>query len=145
MKVNKNSWHYKLLTENFCFISGWEEWHISNSLCLYFWQVMFRLVSGLGLGLIATSPLVFWGTLLLGLHPSDLVFFGRLLVGLGIFVTFALTAVGALASIVYAGEFIRDKLPRKEYKEKESNLFVEYIKAKKNKLCPIIEFVEEEK
>ena len=50
--------------------------------------------------------------------------------------------------IVLAGlslyTFLKDKTDLADVVEKDPNLFVEYIKAKKNKLCPIIEFVEGE-
>lgn len=129
MKVNKNSWHYKILTERFCFMEGWYECYISGSLCLYFWQVMFRLFLGVGLGLLVVSPLFSWTIILLGLDPSVLGATGVLVLIMGLTATSAAIYIGM--------EFIVSK-------EKEPNLVVEYIKSKKNKVCPIIEFVEKD-
>lgn len=142
MKVNKNSWHYKVLSEKFCFMGGWDEWNISSSLCVYFWQVVFRLFTGVGLGLLVLSPFFSWTLIILDLTFSSIL--GALLTVMGLLVTFAAPFLGTLFVVVCVGEFIKNKLPRREYKEKEPNLIVEYIKAKKNKVCPIIEFVEGE-
>lgn len=127
MQVNKNSWHYKVLTERFCFMRGWYEWNISNSLCVYFWQVMFRLFLGVGLGLLVVSPLFSWTLIILDLDPSVSGILGALLTVMGFFVTFSATLIGMILVVDYVGEFIKSKLPRKQYKEKEPNLIVEYL------------------
>ncbi len=148
MKVNKNSWHYRLLTGEIFGIQGVNYWNVSSSLCLYFWQVVFVLLLK-GVALFFLIPFVINALLIMPLVSTlGVITTGVMLqrdTGLTILVIELIVIICCV--ITWAGSSLytslKDKTDLAEGVEKEPNLFVEYIKAKKNKLCPIIEFVEE--
>lgn len=136
MKISKNTWHYKMVTERFCYTNGWRA---CNNLCLYFWQVVARFLMGFALGLLAISPVVTVIAIITNYMPPLVTPF----VATGL--TFA--ALCMIAGVIFIWEKTEDlirhtKWKRKslEPKEKKPNLLIEYIKAKKEKMCPIIEF-----
>ena len=147
MKVNKNSWHYRLLTGDIFGIQGVNSWNVSSSLCLYFWQVVFMLLWK-GVALFFLTPFVINSLLILPLVSTlGLITTGVIVQGdTGLTVLVMELIVIIVFVIVLAGlslyTFLKDKTDLADVVEKDPNLFVEYIKAKKNKLCPIIEFVE---
>ena len=149
MKVNKNSWHYRLLTGDIFGIQGVNSWNVSSSLCLYFWQVVFMLLWK-GVALFFLTPFVINSLLILPLVSTlGLITTGVIVQGnTGLTVLVMELIVIIVVVIVLAGlslyTFLKDKTDLADVVEKDPNLFVEYIKAKKNKLCPIIEFVEGE-
>jgi len=149
MKVNKNSWHYRLLTGDIFGIQGVNSWNVSSSLCLYFWQVVFMLLWK-GVALFFLTPFVINSLLILPLVSTlGVITTGVIVQGdTGLTVLVMELIVIIVFVIVWAGlslyTFLKDKTDLVGVVEKEPNLFVEYIKAKKNKLCPIIEFVEED-
>lgn len=151
MKVNMNSWHYRLI-ENFLDGSP------SNSLCVYFWQVVLRLVVGGAMGLAMWG---FFG----GLASAFIVKFGwidpattpvwikLLAAGLGAFLVLAVFLVVLLIigftiyGVVAAFKTLRTMFEQWDEKrpEKDDNLIVAFVKAKKRKVCPMIEFTLEDK
>ena len=149
MKVHKNSWHYRLLTGDIFGIQGVNSWNVSSSLCLYFWQVVFMLLWK-GVALFFLTPFVINSLLILPLVSTlGLITTGVIVQGdTGLTVLVMELIVIIVFVIVLAGlslyTFLKDKTDLADVVEKDPNLFVEYIKAKKNKLCPIIEFVEGE-
>ena len=149
MKVNNNSWHYRLLTGDIFVIQGVNSWNVSSSLCLYFWQVVFMLLWK-GVALFFLTPFVINSLLILPLVSTlGLITTGVIVQGdTGLTVLVMELIVIIVFVIVLAGlslyTFLKDKTDLADVVEKDPNLFVEYIKAKKNKLCPIIEFVEGE-
>jgi len=143
MKISKNSWHYKMLTEKFFFA---DRWNPSRSLCLYFWQVMFRLAMGVFICMVVASPLVFLMVNVNGYLPETLGVAVAIWALLG---TFILAICGMilillfLTGVMYLVEKLKSRyFPKKEYTPKES-LIINYIKAKTDKVCPIIEFKED--
>lgn len=148
MKVNKNSWHYRLLTGEIFGIEGLNSWNVSNSLCVYFWQVVFVLLWK-GVALFFLIPFVINGFLI---QPVIFIF-GWITTGIivkgdiGLTILIMESVVITCFVIVCAGlslhTFLKNKTDLSEDVEKEPNIFVEYVKAKKNKLCPMIEFVED--
>lgn len=148
MKVNKNSWHYRLLTGDIFGIQGVNYWNVSSSLCLYFWQVVFVLLWK-GVALFFLIPFVINALLIMPLVSTlGVITTGVMLqedTGLIILVIELIVIIGFVITWAELSlyTFLKDKTDLAEVVEKEPNLFVEYIKAKKNKLCPIIEFVEE--
>ena len=61
MIINKDSWHYKVVEEGLFWSDGS---YPSNSLCLYFWQVVGRVLSGVAFVSLCVSPLVLLMTIL---------------------------------------------------------------------------------
>lgn len=149
MKVNKNSWHYRLLTGDIFGIQGVNSWNVNSYLCLYFWQVVFMLLWK-GVALFFLTPFVINSLLILPLVSTlGVITTGVIVQGdTGLTVLVMELIVIIVFVIVWAGlslyTFLKDKTDLVGVVEKEPNLFVEYIKAKKNKLCPTIEFVEED-
>ena len=142
MIINKSSWHYETLTEDFFFVEGWNP---SRSLCLYFWQVMFRLGMGVGICMMATSPLVFLMVEASGYLPET---FGVVVALWGLMGCVILILCGIafillfLAGVMYLLKKLKSRyFPKKDDTPTES-LIVSYIKAKKNKICPMLEFKE---
>lgn len=151
MKVNKNSWHYKALKNPTLGVGGVYSWDISKSLCVYFWQVLgmilvkiFALLVILPflVGCLVVLPL----TSLLGwintgvIVQQDLGFIALFVEGVALVLASFMFGVNKLKDIYKSRENGRDE---EALVDKEPSLLVEYIKAKKKKLCPIIEFVGE--
>lgn len=142
MKVSTQSWHYRLadsISDNLT---------PSKSLCVYFWQVVwgfiFRFILFPGFIAVVGAVGICGIPAAIGKLTMDLfefipkgsnwiVFFWTLGAGYVILlVIFLLMGV-----FVYWKEIVQ---PRRSKVVKEDNLFVAYVKAKKRKICPIIEF-----
>jgi hypothetical protein len=117
MKINRDSWHYKLVH-----FGSFE--HINTSLCFYFWCVIGKLIMfSIGLSLI--------GLFIYGIITEPEVRFVIVVVSF---------VIACFFLPVFAIHTLRYKLHIKTELPKE-NLIVEFIKAKKAKLCPLIKFV----
>lgn len=146
LKVKENSWHFKLYCFHWNLLMGDspfvpfillarkaslnKKFH-PTSLCKYFW---FNLLFSLGFPLY--TVLIVVGTILLAI-----------IVG----VVFPFFMLGKLIHDVHAKHSAKKKMKRKlevkteyETKEREPSLFFEFIKAKKRKLCPLIEVVRDD-
>lgn len=131
MKISRNSWHYRAVD---CFFSAFG---ISESLCLYFWQVVVSVILSVGIALMGVGVIL--SLLLLTVYPVAQLWLG----------TDPVTALSSGMWWCFLGLAFRqylkeeDKLgkPLLEETEHESNsLLVQYLKAKKEKVCPTIEF-----
>ena len=115
--VNRESWHFKLVSGFFDRI----DWSSSN-LCKYFWQVVWSIIMILlVIGVVASVIVVFiinW--------------------------TITLTVIGCSTFIwlpIVAIVYFRKLGINTEIKNpKQLNLLSEYLKAKKEKICPVIKF-----
>lgn len=146
MKLSKNSWHYKLNK------------HVSNnyyippkSLCLYFWQTvgkMLALVVALGgvclIGLGFLSIILFLQTGITGW-----VIWPEIIFELGAVLTAVILFLSMMGGVIATTEGHMKVFPewmkitrfkKHEQVEKKPSLVVEYIKAKKEKVCPYIEW-----
>lgn len=150
MKISKDSWHYKMLTNRFMFLTGWYGFNISRSLCLYFWQVVFRFLSGVSVALAATGPIVLGLDIATGFIQTigglGLQTFLNTWAALGIFTGLMAIAYAILIVLAFVAEgvdTISQRIPSRE-KKKEPSLLVSYVKAKKDKVCPVLEFTDGE-
>lgn len=146
MQVNMNSWHYRLIENLF-------DGDASHSLCVYFWQVALRL---LFVGAVTAFMWTFFGMLAVALATSAgwiaaattpfwlkacififgaFVTLGLLLAGLAVCF---LILYGVAKAILTVKELLEQWDDKQE--EKEDNVLVAYIKAKKRKICPMLEF-----
>lgn len=145
MNIKRTSWHYKL--HNF-----WDEGRVPRdmTLCGYFWKTVWLLVCSITI--IVVAPLI--ASLLLvavagialtlvGIQPPD----PTTLAGF-----FTCIVVGAVACLVVTGAVaafikLKGKPHAKElstnWKEREPSLLEKYLKARKDKYCPLIEFIDE--
>lgn len=156
MNISKKSWHYKMNM----FFSDQNEYRIPTSLCPYFWKTTFFVfmtamaVSMLSLFSWAMGEGVFsWIMAYFGISlgaiasavPSALI--GAVLI---------LTVFALIFGLFFGGGWVKNKIVDKfdeikEQKEeeriklglpkKEPNLLISFIKAKKQKFCPNIDFV----
>ena len=151
MKVSRGSWHYKL----------WKLTHPNpadepKNLCRYFWRCVLTVVIPLGLGGLALmgvgaiALLVFKNAAISGFIVSG--------VCLAAFIIFAIYKLicwrGAWLWDVICNGFIYGgkgfatgvtapyKGVRYTAKKKRPSLFIAYLKAKKQKACPMIEVVD---
>lgn len=162
MNINKNSWHFKL---NMWFKSG-NIWKIPTSLCPYFWTTVmhiFLIVIAVlfvcSLGFMFGAPLLMNTGLVVFLGITSVFWQYVVATVLGIVSTAAFIAFLAFVafSIIYGGHHLQ--LMYSDYKTrkgdereaaglpryKEPNILIAFIKARKEKLCPHLNFVEGEK
>ena len=141
MKIKRDSWHYKLN----CKFNG--EWRMEQirSLCPYFWTTVLHLaLITLFSGLVATVvtiliiPLIHYFLIeLTNENALDLVDVGvTCYILVAVIVSFLCMCLTVNKGVTTIKNKI-DKIPRKKT---EPNLFFEYLKAKKEKICPVIEF-----
>lgn len=152
MIINRNSWHYKLA------ILGDNEWSLPKTLCPYFWYVVFKLflVSVVTFTLGAAAwligvPII---TPILGLMGITLsagaVAVPALFTGI---LTFALIFGSAFLfwmGVAWLKETIKEKLRQRRWAKavadeeagivREPSVFVEFIKTRKSKMCPFVEY-----
>jgi hypothetical protein len=130
MKIKKSSWHYRM---HRMFNGGFGPGY--KSLCTYFW------------GTVGTTLLVG-----VALPVSSVIILGLMLAPFVYLFTGNLEIIGA----VVAGSFLdiialfgfwawyRHTHPSTKLRvEKEPSLVVEYLKAKKRKVCPLIEYTND--
>jgi len=116
MRVNRASWHYKIRHIGTDFGEVY-----NDSLCRYFWGLVFRISFGLFLSFIASF-------LVYAYFDSPDTLYGTLIV------LFLVACVALPISAIY--------YKRKMFGEPPTQGIVfEYIKAKKRKICPLIEYV----
>lgn len=158
MKLSKKSWHYRL--------NMWYTWSVPKNLCSYFWRTVWYLLilpitlilfiprgilwlfskkrswdgfieeyllvltTNTALGLLFCMIIMFWHW-----APSERDPWG---------VIFTLGCVGwvilTLAGIVWVVEILQERSRSKGREEKKPSLLREYLRAKKNKYCPKIEW-----
>lgn len=146
MKISTKSWHYRLCRKVFS--------NPSNSLCIYFWQIptaavvyavatvfTFSLV-----GLVVAMYIAFLSMpILLNFMGIDWV--GTLLLGCVSMVIWLATLKEVYDHYyrcswdkVLWESTQKEKRLKEDYTKKPPNLVFEYLKAKKDKICPTIEF-----
>lgn len=141
MKVSSDSWHYKILmTEHQQMVRS------GTSLCVYFWMVVlasiiwtFAIVAAIGIiaaiGVSVYMMFYVWyfmiADLFFGVQSFDIEAI-ELSIILHIFFF-----VGWIISVCLR---IKNKIKNQE--RNQPNLVIEYARAKKNRICPLIEFEE---
>lgn len=143
MKISRSSWHFWLVEKFFNYPS--------RSLCVYFWQLVWSII----VGTIVLAIMLLAFTVIIAL-PSfsifnllfldfDLAFknetFYEEMHTLGILcsavILFFAVIFGSVFSIAYGAESLSESKTGEKIK---SNIFVQYIRAKKSKVCPRIEY-----
>ncbi len=132
MKINKSAWHYKLWKKSF---NGYNEYAPSETdLCRYchrvFWQV-------LGLAVLAALLVVTIGG-------------GLALLGIGLYQGLwkhtgtSLLVLGAIAAAVGVVYLYQRWLCGKPKPKQDDNLVGSWMAARKENVCPLIDFEDEE-
>lgn len=157
MIVNKNSWHYILNI----WMESVKEWQ-NYTLCKYFWLTVLSLVKlavstafavGVGilgiflLWLLLINPILAWVTLMAGMEVGwvdyDVMYIG--MVGMMLALTFIGTMETVNGRMKVVPEWINTTKKRGITPPKQPSLLLSWLKTKKDKVCPIIEFVDGEK
>lgn len=138
----KNSWHYKLYTKAY---GNWG--NMPSSICPYFWKIVWA---------VAFEYCIKWcliSLVVVAALTSAVVIFSVPSIGLGLFlgegssntvwglpfyhwkvILFDLCCWLGLFSFFVCITLIQQR--------KEPSVFLEWVKAKKNKICPLIQFKE---
>ena len=118
MKIKRSSWHYKIS----CFGSCWNK---DDNLCIYFWRLVGKVML-----------VFFWVIIVCALI---IVYFS---IPQWILVTIVLIWLFSSIIIPYLTiHYLRDKVGKPIEIPGES-IMVEYLKAKKRKICPLIEYID---
>ena len=149
MNISRNSWHYRLAD----FMLDFANKSPSNSLCVYFWQVV---LAPFAIMAVVFALLMAAVVLLIALLYGVGTMFNDLLAGIHILpVTFkqlpgifnyraVITSLLIDASIILwcTYKVRKNSRPKSEKidEQKEQNFVFAFIKAKKQKICPFINF-----
>lgn len=135
MEINEKSWHFRLVK----FTTYQSARNISDyggTLCKYFWLVVYAIVVNIfkAAGVMFLVWLFIYNPVSYIWAPDD----SKLLL------IFMWVSLFVLVGIVFAIFFIRDKLRNRNrvHKVKQPNIVIEYLRAKKQKFCPVIKIVK---
>lgn len=136
MRISKNSWHYKLC--DFAFHK------VSTSLCVYFWQVPIAILSTVAIFSLVASMVALFVFILaqpLLLNINQLPFAATVFLGISSLGVWCAT-LKSFHETFNGCEWDRVLIKKnsKEDKPKKESLIKAYLKAKKDKICPKIEF-----
>ena len=166
MKVNKNSWHYKTACHgNTDAIFQSEELYGTINFCKYCrkalvgllkyisegFVVLFGMLLGVGFLWGAFSCLVFAFSGLTGIYLPNLVHIemgavtGVIIICCNVIALIVGSLLYKHGDIKFLPDYLSKYLPEraKVNKTTKPNILVEYVKAKKNKFCPLIELDKE--
>lgn len=152
ININTKSWHFRLI-RNF-------DSKPKSNLCGYFWQVVKYIILSVfivSVGIILVSAFAFFSLYIIGLIA------GSTLASVGIFpasfidvpntfnwryVVLSIVIDAVIAAFIYGkhkyDEYRYEKAEKSNGTEKSTkpNLLFEFVKAKKQKICPLINFVD---
>lgn len=138
IQISKTSWHYRL-------VSRMNSDHVPNrGLCAYMrkvftsimWLTLFASIITFFVCFMIGGPVAFW------LAYFDVFEMTKNIKGFGIISQGIWLVGGAIFGINTARDYLKTRSWKKGPKPtKKPSVFVEYIKAKKQKVCPNIEFV----
>ena len=144
MNISKRSWHYRYMDWLGFDVRG------THSLCIYFWKLVFALtypplLMGAG-ALIGLSVVV--GVVALPLHYMGLIDL-KLLPQLISGALIVCGVAGWVAVTLFLAWYLSEYAHKRSIARRNSttapqqpNVFIAYIKAKKQKVCPIIDYTE---
>lgn len=161
MNINKSSWHFKLLDKLDFKVARLLRYEDSVvTLCQYFWNVVAGVIIGATIGFIIaflvlgslfilssilTGLVVFFGASWLPVLEYDSFMFGQHIVGLALSFLLSVAFIWQTAiDQVKAGLIVPDwmkfskQVATTPKQETKPNILFEYVKAKKNKFCPVV-------
>lgn len=146
MKINTDSWHYKIQYRNYINPED------NNNLCAYMRGLILALATELMAIVIIpifliTSPFIFLYSFFneyLYDNETWRLLFGLSIIGTIIDIVIILNKIKIWTNMIepFLHMLTTKEQNIEEKKDKKPNIFIEWIKAKKQKICPIIEFVE---
>lgn len=130
MKVNTASWHYRVLKWLGSTYGKW--WEPPSSLCSYFWSFPGYLIRFIFMSLIiglcvSYMPISLYAWLHNGSHECKVLFLGTL----------------ALVSVIFVIGWTCILVDNSRYSSKSTFLYLvrEWVRAKKNRVCPLLTYV----
>ncbi|MBF84469.1 MAG: hypothetical protein CL489_08350 [Acidobacteria bacterium] len=143
-KINKDSWHYNLIMRYLT--------TPPKSLCVYPYTVIFFMLLSIVLVLVAITVILLVGYAVIA---PTLVMLGFMDISwktnaAAIITSLVSVYIGCIMFYLYCRDryriyknkkFFSDEPPKPKPKPKQSNMIVAIIKAKKEKICPRIEYV----
>jgi hypothetical protein len=159
MKVNKSSWHYRLMNYFNFKITDDLDYNRNVTLCRYFWNVVGSLISLLGGVLVGIAVagimcLALFAFLIAPISYLTQSYFGfgwDFATDLGFIMIWIIWVIvpffmGLEATIKGNMKVFPNWMkikPPEPAPDNKPNLLVEYVKAKKSKFCPLIELDED--
>lgn len=150
MNINTSSWHYRY---NVWRTTEWKT-KSKNTLCSYFWFTIFNLFVAVLVGAFAIAVLFLGGDLInavvykwFSVNCDTFPYYSGYLVYIVYGVIFwGITILGSIGiaflvvSVSELKQWVCNKM--NSTPKKNDGLILSWVKAKKNKLCPLINFVE---
>ena len=141
--ISRSSWHYRMTD----WVWGIFDKDPGQSLCVYFWQALLAPVIFLGLAVLCIMAVVcmsLWIFYFSGAALCDFLVLIHVLPKSFDMVPNTFNWLHVLVSVLIHGSifghiFYKHTRPEKD-KPKEDNFVVAFVKAKKRKICPIIEY-----
>lgn len=160
MNINKNSWHFKM---NLWFKSD-NMWKMPKTLCGYFWTTVLHVLFSsaiitfigsvawmFGWPIVADTGILSWIGISLSAFWLNAV---AVPVGAVVIAVFVLLFAAIAFGFIFGLEKFKRYRNQKQYTKKlarvkaglpaeaEPSVFVQYLKARKRKVCPMIDYVE---
>ena len=160
MNINKNSWHFKM---NLWFKSG-NIWKMPKTLCGYFWTTVLHILFSsaiaifigsfawmFGWQIVTETGILAWIGVSLSAFWLNVV---AVPVGAVVIATFVLLFAAIAFGFIFGLEKFKEYRKNKQFTKKlarvkaglpaeaEPSVFVQYLKARKRKVCPMIDYVE---
>lgn len=131
MKINKDTWHYKLWLKSFS-----DKWEVprETDLCRYCHRVFWKLA---GIALLGTMVVV---TIGMAIALLVIIAYQGFWLHTGTFMKVVGAAVLAITLIVLYVRWLKEKRHRPEPK----TLVGKYARASKQKVCPLVQFTSDE-
>lgn len=130
MKINTKSWHYRFLKSL--------DTSIPNSLCPYFWKVVFTIAWITGSILLLTAFFTSIGARIfegIGFALDNMVLYWSLAAVVG--TVTATSAIVLVVAVIFGFVWAKENF-KPPYKEEP--LIITFVKNKKSKICPHLEF-----
>ena len=130
MKINTKSWHYRFLNSL--------DTNIPNSLCPYFWKVVFTVTLFAGSILLLMAFFAIIGAKIfegIGFTLDNAVLYWSLAAAAG--TAFAISTIVLVVAVVFGFVWAKENF-KPPYKEEP--LIITFVKNKKSKICPRLEF-----
>lgn len=148
INISTNSWHYKMAYNVWDFFGK----SLSNSLCGYFWQVVFAPIVAIGCTLIVSAICLLLAT---GAFYVSGAMVGPALAHFGILpdtfldkgpFNWRFVILSIIIDLIIVAYFLVKNYIKKHKKvkntTKQSNIVIEFVKSKKQKICPLIKFID---
>lgn len=130
MKINTKSWHYRFLKSL--------DTSIPKSLCPYFWKVVFTVALFAGSILLLTALFATMGVKIfegIGFTLDNMVLYWSLAAVVG--TVTATSAIVLVVAVIFGFVWAKENF-KPPYKEEP--LIITFVKNKKSKICPRLEF-----